>query len=145
MGLLNDIMLNVFRNFVSNKSTACDDKQPWINQNIKNKSRRKRCVYKSYKRNGKKWGVWVSNESFMWSSKLRKVRVNTNYCLVKGLNDPSASEKSCWPILKQFCNERKISFSHRYLLTLFSMAGGGGGGGGEGVGSKKASLPVSPV
>lgn len=79
----------------------------------------------------------------MWSSKLRKVRVNTNYCLVKGLNDPSASEKSCWPILKQFCNERKISFSHRYLLTLFSMAGGGGGRGW--VGSKKAYLPVSPV
>ena len=34
--ILNDIILNVFRNFVPNKYVTCDDKDPvWMNENIK--------------------------------------------------------------------------------------------------------------
>ena len=36
--LLNNIILNVFKNFVPNKVITCDDRDPpWINDNIKNK------------------------------------------------------------------------------------------------------------
>ena len=53
--LLNDIILNVFTNFVPKKVITCDDRDPpWINDNIKNKIRRKNSMYKNYKRNGKK-------------------------------------------------------------------------------------------
>ena len=55
VNLLNDIILNVFTNFVPNKAITCDDRDPpWINDNIKNKIRRKNSMYKNYKRNGKK-------------------------------------------------------------------------------------------
>ena len=53
--LLNDIILNAFKNFVPNKFITCDDRDPtWINVNIKNKIKRKNSMYKLYKRTGKK-------------------------------------------------------------------------------------------
>ena len=55
VNLLNDIILNVFTNFVPNKVITCDDRDPpWINDNIKNKIRWKNSMYKNYKGNGKK-------------------------------------------------------------------------------------------
>ena len=55
MNLLNNIILNVFANFVPNKVITCDDRDPpWINDNIKNKIRWKNSMYKNHKRNGKK-------------------------------------------------------------------------------------------
>ena len=36
VNLLNDIILNVFINFVPNKVITCDDRDPhWVNNNIK--------------------------------------------------------------------------------------------------------------
>ena len=53
--LLNDIILNVFTNFVPNKVITCDDRDPpWINDNIKNKIKWKNSMYTNYKRNGQK-------------------------------------------------------------------------------------------
>ena len=55
VNLLNNIILNVFANFVPNKVITCDDRDPpWINDNIKNKIRWKNSMYKNHKRNGKK-------------------------------------------------------------------------------------------
>ena len=49
VNLLNDIILNVFTNFVPNKVITCDDRDPpWINDNIKNKIRWKNIMYKIY-------------------------------------------------------------------------------------------------
>ena len=51
---LNDIILNVFKNFIPNKFITFDDKDPlWVNDDIKNKFKWKNSVYKNYKRNGK--------------------------------------------------------------------------------------------
>ena len=55
VNLLNNIILNVFANFVPNKVITCDDRDPpWINDNIKNKIRWKNSMYKNHKINGKK-------------------------------------------------------------------------------------------
>ena len=55
VNLLNDIILNVFANFVPNKVITCDDRDPpGINNNIKNKIIWKNSMYKNYKRNDKK-------------------------------------------------------------------------------------------
>ena len=55
VNLLNDIILNVFANFVPNKVITCDDRDPpGINNNIKNKITWKNSMYKNYKRNDKK-------------------------------------------------------------------------------------------
>ena len=55
VNLLNDIILNVFANFVPNKVITCDDRDPpRINNNIKNKIIWKNSMYKNYERNDKK-------------------------------------------------------------------------------------------
>ena len=55
VNLLNDIILNVFKNIVPNKVITFDDRDPtWINDNIENKIRWKNSMYKNYKRNGQK-------------------------------------------------------------------------------------------
>ena len=55
VNLLNDIILNVFTNFVPSKVITCDTRDPpWINDNIKNKIRWKNSMYKNYKRSSNK-------------------------------------------------------------------------------------------
>ena len=55
VNLLNDIILNVFENSVSNKFITCDGRDStWINNNIKNKIEGKSSTYINYKENDKK-------------------------------------------------------------------------------------------
>ena len=51
---LNDIIVNVFRNFVPNKYITCDDKDPvWMNENIKSKIKTKNKLYQVYVKKGR--------------------------------------------------------------------------------------------
>ena len=109
--LLNDIILNVFTNFVPNKVITCDERDsPWINDNIKNKIRRKSSMYKNYKRNGKKIEDYelLTKALSEVSQLIVKGKVEYYYQLGKRLNDPSTSAKSYRTILKTFYNKRKI-------------------------------------
>ena len=111
VNLLNDIILNVFTNFVPNKVIMCDDRDPpWINDNIKNKIRWKNSMHKNCKRNGKKTEDYdlltkALSEVFQL---IEKSKNEYYYRLDKRLNDPSTSAKSYWTILKTFYNKRKI-------------------------------------
>ena len=97
VNLLNDIILNVFTNFVPNKVITCDDRDPpWINDNIKNKIKWKNSMYKNYKRIGKKtedyqFLVKAVSEVFQL---IEKCKDEYYYRLGKRLNDPSTSAKS---------------------------------------------------
>ena len=52
--ILNDIILNVFRNFVPNKYVTCDDKERvWINENVKSKIKVKNKLYQVHVKNGR--------------------------------------------------------------------------------------------
>ena len=52
--ILNDIILNIFRNFVSNKYVTFDDKDPvWMNENIKSKIKAKNKLYQVYVKRGR--------------------------------------------------------------------------------------------
>ena len=97
VNLLNDIILNVFTNFVPNKVITCDDRDPpWINDNIKNKIRWKNSIYKSYKRNGKRTEDYESLTKAVSEVSLliEKSKGDYYYRLGKRLNDPSVSAKS---------------------------------------------------
>ena len=54
--ILNDIILNIFRNFVPNKYVTFDDKDPvWMNENIKSKIKAKiSFIMNTLRRTGKK-------------------------------------------------------------------------------------------
>ena len=52
--ILNDIILNIFRNFVPNKYVTFDDKDPvWMNENIKSKIEAKNKLYQEYVKKGR--------------------------------------------------------------------------------------------
>ena len=52
--ILNDIILNIFRNFVPNKYVTFDDKDPvWMNENIKSKIKAKNKLYQEYVKKGR--------------------------------------------------------------------------------------------
>ena len=111
VNLLNDIILNAFTNFVPNKVITCDDRDPpWINDNIKNKIRRKNSMYKNYKRNSKNNRDYelLTKAVSEVSQLIEKSKDEYYYRLGKRLNDPSKSAKSYWTILRTFCNKRKI-------------------------------------
>ena len=52
--LLNDIISNIFRNFLPNRYVTCDDKDPvWMNENIKSKIKEKNKLYRVYVKKGR--------------------------------------------------------------------------------------------
>ena len=52
--ILNDVILNVFRNFVPNKCITCDYRDPlWKNENIKSKIKAKNKLYQVYVKKGR--------------------------------------------------------------------------------------------
>ena len=52
--ILNEIILKVFRNFVSNNYVSCDDKDPvWMNKSIKSKIKAKNKLYQVYVKKGR--------------------------------------------------------------------------------------------
>ena len=113
VNLLNDIILNVFTNFVPNKVITCDDRDPpWINDNIKNKIRWKNSMYKNYKRNGKTTEDFeLLTKAVSEVSQLIEKSKDEYYCrLGKQLNDPNTSAKSYWTILKTFYNKKDSSY-----------------------------------
>ena len=111
MNFLNDIILNVFTNFVPNKVITCDDRDPpWINDNIKNEIKWKNSMDKNYKRNSKKTEDYelLTKTVSEVSQLIEKSKDEYYYRLGKQLDDPSTSAKSYWTILETCYNKRKI-------------------------------------
>ena len=120
VNLLNDIILNVFANFVPNKVITCDDRDPpGINNNIKNKIIWKNSMYKNYKRNDKKTEDYelLTKAVSKVSQLTEKIKDEYYYRLGKRWNDSSTSAKSYWTILKAFYNERTISLIPPLLVN----------------------------
>ena len=120
MNLLNDIILNVFTNFVPNKVITCDDRDPpWINDNVKNKIKWKNSMHKNYKRNGKKTEDYelLTKTVCEVSQLIEMSKYEYYYRLGKGLNDPNTSAKSYLIILKTFHNKRKIPLISLLLVN----------------------------
>ena len=52
--ILNETILNIFRNFVPNNYVSCDDKDPvWMNESIKSKIKAKNKLYQVYVKKGR--------------------------------------------------------------------------------------------
>ena len=63
---LNETILNVFRNYVSNKYITVDDKDlVWMNEIIKSKMKTKNKLYKQYIQNGRFESDFVLIERFV--------------------------------------------------------------------------------
>ena len=103
--------MNVFSNYIPNKLITLDDKNPpWMNDEIRNKIKRRDMFYqqlKKYKLNVT--DVDVMNELTPELSSDISHRKDEYYLhLAKKLNDPQTNAKTYWSVLKTFFNDKKI-------------------------------------
>ena len=109
--VLNETILNVFRNYVPNKYITIDDKDPvWMNDIIKSKIKTKNLFFKQYIKNGTFEGDYVFLEALITDiNDLISSTKNLYYeNLAKKLNNPLLQGKTYWSILKTFYKEKKI-------------------------------------
>ena len=111
VSILNETILNVFRNYVPNKYITIDDKDPvWMNDIIKSKIKTKNLFFKQYIQNGRFEGDYVFLQALITDiNELISSTKNLYYeNLAKKLNNPLLQAKTYWSILKTFYNEKKI-------------------------------------
>ena len=109
--LFDNTLLNIFRNFIPDKTKKCSHKDPpWMNKEIKSALRRKNRLYKKYISGGKKQEDEVNlrqNTDFV-SNLIATTKDYYFSNLGKRLNDPTTDPKTYWSILKHFLNKIKI-------------------------------------
>ena len=106
----NEVLLNIFRNYVPNKYITIDDKDPvCMNDFVKSKIKANNLLFKQY----------IQNSRFVDSRLLENVVIELNELisstkapyyenLAKKLNNPLLQTKTYWSILKTFYNDKKI-------------------------------------
>ena len=103
---LNEIILNVFRNYVSNKYITVGDSDPvWMNEIIKSKIKAKNKLYTQYIKNGRFESDFVLFIEIL-VNEINDLVFNAKILyydnLAKKLNNPLLQAKTYWSILKTF-------------------------------------------
>ena len=95
--ILNDIILNIFRNLVPNKYVTFDDKDPvWMNENIKSKIKAKNKLYQEYVKKGRQETDFCALEESVRNLNDLILQTKTSYYenLGRKLNDPKLQSKT---------------------------------------------------
>ena len=111
--------MNIFSNFIPNKVKTCDSDPPWMNDDIKSKSKLKHKLYQRYLRHKR------NNEDF---AKLEYLRNETDNLIYKSkkqcyqninrkVNDPLTSCKTYWSVMKTFVNGKKVPVTPPLLFN----------------------------
>ena len=103
----NDMILNIFGNFVPNKYVTCDGKDPvWMNENIKSKIKAKNELYQVYVKKGRQETGFCALEGSVRNLSDQILQTKTSYYenLGKKLYGPKLQSKTYWSILKGFYN-----------------------------------------
>ena len=108
---LNYLLLNIYSNYVPNKTVLCDDKDPtWMTNGIRTVIEMKNNAYKEYIRSGMRHNYYVRLENLTneLSNLVRDTKTEYHSKLAAKLVNPSTSAKTYWSILKTFANGRKV-------------------------------------
>ena len=116
----NEVLLNIFRNYVPNRYITIDDKDPvWMNDFVKSKIKANNLLFKQY----------IQNSRFVSDFRLLENVVNELNDLIsstkalyydnlaKNLNNPLLQTKTYWSIIKTFYNDKKIPFIPPLLVN----------------------------
>ena len=109
--ILNEIILNIFRNFVPNKNVTFNGKDPmWMNENIKSKIKAKNKLYKEYVKKGRQKTDFCTLEESVRNLYDLILQTKTSYYenLGKKLNDPTIQSKTYWSVLTGFYNGKRV-------------------------------------
>ena len=109
---LNNILLNIFRNFIPNKVIKLSYKYPnWMNPKIisslRNRSKLTKRYYSNPTEENKNLLTAKSNEC---SRMVVEAKERYTTKLSKKLDDPSMMPKAYWSILNTFLNSKKIPY-----------------------------------
>ena len=105
----NKTLLNIFHNYIPNKSILCDDKDPpWINEEIKSLIHRKNSLYQRQRKSGSIDYTSLNVLTIDISNAISSSKLKYHERLANKLNDPKTYPKTYWAILKTFLNASKI-------------------------------------
>ena len=121
VNFLSDCLINIFTNFVPNKTIICRDKDaPWMTRKIKDALKEKSKVYKKYVKNGRK----IADLNILKEKTQNSTNIITaatyKYLtdLANKLNDPLLGSKTYWCILNKFNAKGNLKKSLPYDTTI---------------------------
>ena len=119
----NKTVLNIFHNYVANKTVLCNDKDPpWFNDEIRKMVIMKNEIFEQYIANGKSQTdyEWLQLISNTLTETIRSSKEKFYCKLSTKLANPSTSSKAYRSILKTFINGKKIPIIPSLLNKFFS-------------------------
>ena len=102
---LNNLLLNIYSNYIPNKTVLCDAKDPpWMANGFRAVIEMKSNAYKEYIRSGMRHNYYVRLENLTTelSNLIRDTKTEYDSKLAAKLLNPSTSAKIYWLILKNF-------------------------------------------
>ena len=102
---LNDLLLNIYSNYIPNKTVLCGGKDPpWMTNGIRVVIEMKKNAYKEYIRSGMRHNYYVRFENLRTelSNLIRDTKTEYHSKLAAKLVNPSTSARTYWSILKAF-------------------------------------------
>ena len=109
--LLNETLLNIFRNYIPNKKIKYDYRQPpWMNDNIKRKLKQRTKLIKYFYKNGQmKCGYdKILEKSAECSAEMFETKKNYILNMTSKLADSHAAPKTYWTLLNRLLYNKKI-------------------------------------
>ena len=109
--IFTDTILNIFSNFVPNKTITINDSDPpWMDEDIRNKINEKNELYKKSSYNNYYHRNWLKIQRMTTEISDLIITKKDEYYnrLSKRLSDPNTSAKTYWSILKTFYNGKKV-------------------------------------
>ena len=112
----NDIILNIFRIFVSNKYVACDDKDPvWMNENMKSKIEAKIKLYQVYVQKGRQETDFYAFEESVRNLNDLILQNKTSY--YENLGKSNTPVKKVLVHIKRFYNGKRVPVAPPLLVN----------------------------
>ena len=126
--LLNEVLLNIYSNFIPNKVKTIRPRQaPWITQTVKNFLRKTNRAYKSFMRNGRPDDKLEGVQKMISEGARLIEEAKRNYFHKAGktLASPWTSSKTYWTLINTVLNKVKIPmipplYNHELFVTDFA-------------------------
>ena len=109
--LLNETLLNIFRNYIPNKKIKCDYRQPpWMTDDIKKSLKQRSKLTKYFYENGQRNSdhVKVLQKSGECTNLISEVKKNYTLKMTSKIEDSNTAPKTYWSILNRFLYDKNI-------------------------------------
>ena len=109
--LLNETLLNIFRNYIPNKKIKCDYRQPsWMTNDIKKSLKQRSKLTKYFYENGQRNSdhIKVLQKSEECTNLISQAKKKHILKITSKLEDSNAAPKTYWSILNRFLYNKKI-------------------------------------